>query len=377
MDIQKNNILWIKGWKDTNWWVFGLVLGIVLFGVLMIYSASSYNAEKNFGDSMYFVYKQLIGVGLGVVGMIVCSKINYKVLLKLMYPALIVGVGVLVVVLIPGVGIELYGARRWIGVGGMSFQASEIAKFAFIIFASGYMAKNYEKMTSFWGPMPVLGAGGLMCVLIMLEPNMSVTICMGVLMLTLVLIGGMRIKHLSICATPMLAVVPLLILVEPYRMKRLMAFVDPWASPQGEGFQLIQSLYALGNGGLFGVGLFNSRQKYSFLPFSESDFIFSIIGEELGFVGGIILILLFGVLVWYGFRVARRAKDRFGCYLVVGISTIIAVQVLLNIAVVTGAVPPTGLPLPFISAGSTSLIMFMSAIGVVLNVDRQSRKNLI
>jgi len=370
-----NKKWWIKGWQGTNWWIFALVIGIAFFGVLMIYSASSYNAEKNFGSSMYFVYKQLIGVGLGVLGLLVCSKINYNVLQKLMYPALFVGIAVLVIVLIPGIGIELYGARRWIGVGGMSFQASEIAKFAFIIFASAYMAKNYEKMTSFWGPMPVLGAGAVMCILIMMEPNMSVTICMGVLMLVLVLIGGMRLKHLTVCGVPMLAVVPMLIIMEPYRMKRLMAFLDPWASPQGEGFQLIQSLYALGNGGLFGVGLFNSRQKYSFLPFSESDFIFSIIGEELGFVGAMLLVLAFGALVWYGYRVAMRAKDRFGCYLAVGISTIIAVQVLLNIAVVTGAVPPTGLPLPFISAGSTSLLVFMSAVGVVLNVDRQSRKS--
>ena len=374
LDSQK---MWVRGWGGTNWWIFALVIGIVLFGVLMIYSASSYNAEKNFGDSLYFVYKQLIGVVLGVVAMIVCSKLNYNILQKLMYPALIVGVAVLVIVLIPGVGIELYGARRWIGVGVMSFQASEIAKFAFIIFASAYMAKNYEKMTSFWGPMPVLGAGAVMCVLIMMEPNMSVTICVGVLMLVLVLIGGMRIKQLALCGAPMLAVVPMLIIMEPYRMKRLMAFVDPWANPQGEGFQLIQSLYALGNGGMFGVGLFNSRQKYSFLPFSESDFIFSIIGEELGFVGAMMLIIAFVVLVAFGYRVAMRAKDRFGCYLAVGISTIIAVQVLLNIAVVTGSIPPTGLPLPFISAGSTSLLVFMSAIGVVLNVDRQSRKTRV
>ena len=376
MSTQRNSKIWVKGWKGTNWLLFALVVGIAFFGVLMIYSASSYNAEKNFGSSMYFVYKQLFGLGLGIIGMLIFSKLNYQVLQKLMYPALIVGVLVLVLVLIPGVGIELYGARRWIGVGGMSFQSSEIAKFGFIIFASGYMAKNYEKMTTFWGPMPVLGAGLIMCVLIMLEPNMSVTICMGVLMITMVLIGGMRIKHLALCGAPMLAVVPMLIIMEPYRMKRLMAFLDPWASPQGEGFQLIQSLYALGNGGLFGVGLFNSRQKYSFLPFSESDFIFSIIGEEFGFVGAILLIIAFAILVYAGFVVARRAKDRFGCYLAVGISTIIAVQVLLNIAVVTGAVPPTGLPMPFISAGSTSLVMFMVAVGVLINIDRQSKNDL-
>ena len=362
----------IKGFAKINWVIVICVITLAIFGIVMIYSASSYNAEKNFGDSFYFVNKQIIGFVLGLGAMIFCYFFNYQLLQKFMYPALILGLLVLGLVLIPGVGVELYGAKRWISVFGVSFQASEIAKFCFIIFASAYMAKYKDKMSHFFGALPVLIVGTIMCVLIMLEPNMSITICMGVLMLTLLLIGGMRIKHFGLMATPLVAVVPVLILAEPYRMQRLMAFLDPWANPQGEGFQLIQSLYALGNGGFFGVGLFHSRQKYSFLPFSESDFIFSIIGEELGFIGCVLLIAVFLTLIIVGYKIAVRSKDRLGCYLAVGITTILAVQVLLNIAVVTGAVPPTGLPLPLISAGGTSLVVFMAGMGVLLNIYKQS-----
>ena len=212
-----------------------------------------------------------------------------------------------------------------------------------------------------------------MCLLIMLEPNMSITMCVGALMLVMLLLGGMRIKHLACLIVPALLLVPVLIVIEPYRLNRLLAFLNPWASPQGEGFQLIQSLYSLGNGGLFGVGLFNSRQKYNFLPFSESDFIFSIIGEEFGFVGSVAVVLVFFILIYNGYKVALHAPNRFGFLLASGITTILAIQVLLNVAVVTGAIPPTGLPLPFISAGSTSLVVFMSAMGVVLNIAKQSK----
>ncbi len=362
-----------NGEHRFNWWVFLLVIGIAIFGIIMVYSASCYTAEKNYGDAMFFVTKQIIGVVLGAGAMILCYFINYEWLQKIGYIALGLGIITLAIVFIPGIGIESYGAKRWIGFGAFSFQASEVAKFCFIIFAASYMAKHREKMGTFMGALPVILAGGIMCLLIIMEPNMSITICMGLLLVVMLLVGGARIKHLMLLAIPAAALVPVLILLEPYRLQRLMAFLDPWASPQGEGFQLIQSLYSLGSGGWFGVGLFNSRQKYSFLPFSESDFIFSIIGEELGFVGCILVILAFAALIFWGFKIAIHAKDRFGCYLATGISTILAVQVILNIAVVTGAVPPTGLPLPLVSAGSTSLVMFMGAMGILLNIHRQSQ----
>ena len=365
--------LFYRGEHNFCWPIFLLVVGLAVFGIIMVYSASSFNAAKLYNDSFFFVTKQIIGVVLGIGAMIFCYFLDYHFLKKLYIPALIVGIVVLLIVFVPGIGIESYGAKRWIGFGGFSFQASEIAKFAFIIFAASYMTKNKDKMSTFWGAVPVLLAGGTMCLLIILEPNMSITICMGVLMIAMLLVGGMRIKHLLLLAIPAILLVPVLILLEPYRVNRLMAFLDPWASPQGEGFQLIQSLYSLGSGGWFGVGLFNSRQKYSFLPFSESDFIFSIIGEELGFIGALCVVAAFVSLIFLCIKVAVRAKDRLGCYLAFGVSIILSVQVILNIFVVSGAVPPTGLPLPLISAGSTSIIMFMAAFGVVMNIHRQSK----
>ena len=193
-------------------------------------------------------------------------------------------------------------------------------------------------------------------------------------MLIMLFIGGARFKHFALMSVPIGLLVPALIIAEPYRFKRLVAFVNPWENPKGEGYQLLQSLYSIGEGGLFGVGLFNSRQKYLFLPFSESDFIFSIICEELGLLGAVITMLLFLLVIVSGIRIAKFAKDRLGALLAAGITTIIAIQVLINISVVTGSIPPTGVPLPFISAGSTSLVVFMSAIGILLNVSKQSQE---
>lgn len=352
--------------------LFTLTIILVLFGVLMVYSAGSYSAEINYGNRFYFMYKQLIGAGLGFVAMVVMARIDYHYLDKYKYIILGVSLLLLVLVFIPGIGIENYGAKRWINLPFFTLQASELSKFGFIIFSAGYMAKNFKKMTSFLGILPVLGVGGLICLLIILEPNMSITICVMLLMFAMLFIGGARIKHFVMLGVPVIAVFIILILIEPYRLDRLMAFFDPWESPLEEGYQLIQSYYALGSGGFFGIGLFNSRQKYLFLPFAESDFIFSVIGEELGLFGCLLVMLAYILMIYRCLKVARRSNDRFGCYLASGIAFIIAIQVLVNIAVVSGSIPPTGLPLPFISSGSTSIIVFCAGIGIVENVCKLS-----
>lgn len=314
-----------------------------------------------------------MGVVMGVFAMIFFTYFDYHLLKK--YKWWIVGLTfvLLALVFVPGLGMESYGAKRWVSILGFSIQPSEIAKFALVIFTAAYMSDNHEKVKTLKGLMPVLIVGGLMCVLIMLEPSMSVTMCIAFVTLFMLIIGGMSKKHTLMFSIPAAAMVPLLVVLEPYRLKRLLAFIDPWASPQGEGFQLIQSLYSLGDGGWFGVGLFNSRQKYLFLPFAESDFILSIIGEEIGFIGTILLMAVFFLLVYRLIKIALGAKDRFGAMLVSGVAFIIAVQTLLNIAVVTGSIPPTGLPLPFISSGGTSVMVFMAGIGICLNVLRQSK----
>ena len=352
------------------------VTGLVLFGIIMVYSASSYNAKVNYGNEYYYMYKQIIGAILGFSAMFVLSVIDYHILIKFRYVILGISYVLLILVFIPGVGVENYGAKRWINLPFFTIQASEIAKFGFIVFAAAYMAKNHKKMNTFLGILPVLAVGASMCVLIILEPNMSITMCVIMLMFAMLFVGGARIKHFVLMAVPVLLLVPVLIVLEPYRLDRLMAFLNPWESPLEEGYQLIQSFYALGSGGLLGVGLFKYRQKYMFMPFSESDFILSVIGVELGFFGCVAVIAVYVVIIWRAVRIAKNSNDRFGCYLSTGIAALIAVQTCINIAVVSGSIPPTGLPLPFVSAGSSSLIVFCASVGVLLSVERFSHKSV-
>ena len=352
------------------------VLILTIFGCLMVYSASSYSALKNYNNQYYFLTKQIAGVIVGFIGLTFFYFFDSDKLKKLKWVFVVVSIVMLILVFIPGIGFEKYGARRWIRLG-ISIQPSEIAKFSLILFCASYLSDNYKKVKFFKTLLPTFAVGGILCLLVILEPNMSVTMCLGATLIVMLILGGISKKHFLSLSVPAVMLVPTLIIMEPYRMKRLTAFLDPWANPQGEGFQLIQSLYALGNGGLFGVGLFNSRQKYLFLPFSESDFIFSIIGEELGLIGSIFIIAVFVVLVVSLFKISLNAKDRYGALLAGGIASLIAIQTAINLLVISGSIPPTGIPLPFISAGSTSLLVFMSAIGVVLNVDRQSRKSRI
>lgn len=346
-----------------------LIVTILLagFGVVAIYSASGYVAKTQYGDEWYFVKKQLIGYVLGIVAMFLCGRLNYQVLAgkKVRWIAYIIPIILLALVFVPGIGKTNYGATRWIGFGGVTLQPSELAKYGFVIWASAYMSENMGKMRTFLGAIPVLLAGGGVCLLIIIEPNMSVTMCVGILMIAMLFLGGMKWKYFLMIGIPALLVIPILIMIEPYRLARLSAFLDPWENPRGEGYQLIQSLYALGNGGWFGVGLFNSRQKYRFLPFAESDFILSVIGEELGFVGICILFLLSAFLIFRGIKVASQAKDFFSFLLASGITLVYGIQTAINALVVSGSIPPTGLPLPLISSGNTSLIITMASMGIL------------
>ncbi len=364
--------------EKLNFWLISLlVLFLAGFGCLMVYSASCYSAKYHFGNEYFFLFKQLFGVVIGGILMFVLSFVDYHKLTKFVWIILAVTIVLLVLVFIPGIGTSSYGASRWISILGFSIQPSEIAKFALVVFCASYLSKNSDKVKTLKGLLPVLFVAGIICVLVILEPSMSVTMCLAFTTLFMLIVGGISKKHTIMFSIPAVLSVPALILAEPYRMKRLFAFLNPWASPQGEGFQLIQSLYSLGNGGWFGVGLFSSRQKYLFLPFAESDFILSIIGEELGYIGLIALMVVYVSLIYFIIKVALNAPDRFGSLLCAGVAFVIGVQTLLNIAVVSGSIPPTGLPLPFISSGGTSVMVFMAAIGIVLNVDRQSRKSKI
>lgn len=342
-----------------------------------MYSASGYVAETQYGDKWYFVKKQILGFVVGIIAMFFCGRFSYEKLKgkKARWVALILPIILLALVFVPGVGKTNYGATRWIGVGSFTLQPSELAKYGFVIFASAYMSEYMGEMRTFKGVLPVLGAGGVICVLIILEPNMSVTMCVALLLLAMLFLGGMKIKHFLWIFLPAMLSVPLLIIAEPYRLSRLSAFLNPWESPRGEGYQLIQSLYALGNGGWFGTGLFNSRQKYRFLPFAESDFILSIIGEELGVVGIVVLFSVSALLVYRGINVARNADDFFSFLLASGITLVYGIQTVINALVVSGSIPPTGLPLPLISSGNTSLIITMSSMGLLYSVSCKNVEN--
>ncbi len=354
--------------KKFDFVLFSAVLALVCIGLLFVYSASMYTAEITYGNKYFFLFKQLFGAAVGLVAMVAVSQINLKFVKKLWIVGVIVSAVLLVLVFVPGVGIENYGAKRWIGTGSFSLQPSEIAKFAFVLFCAVYMSQR--DLSKFKNCLLILLVGIVFCGLIIAEPNMSITMCMAMLMVIMLFLGGMKWRHFLVLLVPLALAVPLLIVMEPYRLQRLLAFIDPWASPKDEGYQLIQSLYALGSGGFFGVGLFNSRQKYRFLPFAESDFIFSVIGEETGLFGCALVFALYVVVIIRGVRIAANSKDKFRCYLAGGISAVIAVQSVLNFAVVTGSIPPTGLPLPFISYGGTSLVVFMTAVGILLNLSR-------
>ena len=366
----------IKRKSKFNWSIFLLMISLLFVGCVFVYSASFYSANITYGDKFFFLKKQIFGIVVGLVGFFIFSFIDYKKLQKIRWVLFVFSVILLGLVFVPGIGLTNYGATRWINLRVITFQPSEIAKFAFIVFASGVLSKSAEKVKTFKGILPVLFVGAVFCILIILEPNMSITICMAMLVVVMLFVGGAKLKHFLILSIPAIFLVVLLIVIEPYRLKRLIAFVDPFASSKDEGFQLVQSLLGISLGGMFGSGIFNSRQKYLFLPFAESDFIFSIIAEEIGFVGSIFVVLLFVLLFLSIMKVAKNASSKFGFLLSVGIGSLIIIQVFLNIAVVTGVVPPTGLPLPFISAGSTSIMIFMSMLGVVQNVHRQSRNKI-
>ncbi len=362
----------LKQNKDSLVLIFSTLI-LAIFGCVMVYSASKYSASQSYADSFFYLKKQIIGVVIGFIGLVICSFVNHKIYRKFYWIFYFVGLVFLLLVFIPGLSRTSYGATRWIGIGNFTLQPSEISKFCLVFFLAGYLSDG-DKLSKIKHILITLCLGGVYCLLIMLEPNMSITMCVAFTLIFMMFIGGLRLKVFGFLTIPAIALVVVLILIEPYRLSRIVAFLNPWENPLDEGYQLIQSLYAIGSGGLWGVGLFKSRQAELFLPFSESDFIFSIIAEELGFAGCVILCVVFMLLIISILKIGMRANNKFSSFLCFGIASIISIQVLLNIAVVTGSIPPTGLPLPLISAGSTSLFVFMSAIGVVLNVNKQTLK---
>lgn len=355
-------------------WMIVAIIGILAIGVVMVYSASAVAAFHDYGDAFYYVKRQLLFAVLGVAAMYMTMNVEYTIWRKYAIPAVLLCFGLLVIVLIPGLGVVRGGARSWLGIGSFGIQPSEFMKLAMVLFLAKLLSERPNQIGRFTtGLMPPLGIMGLAFALIMLQPDLGTGAVMIGASLLVIYVAGARLSHLGGLAFVGLVGFVGLIAAAPYRLQRITAFLDPWQDPLGAGYQSIQSLYAIGPGGLVGLGLGMSRQKYNYLPEPQTDFIFSILAEELGFIGGTLLLLLFLLLIWRGMRTAITITDSYGSLLASGIVGIIAVQVLINIGVVIGLMPVTGITLPLVSYGGSSLTLLLTALGILLNLSRYAR----
>ena len=328
--------------KKIDWTLLISVIVISVFGILMIYSASYIWAEYKYGDALKYVKNQGLFFIVGVILMIIISKIDYKIYLKKSNLILLFCLALLILVLIPGIGTVRNGSRSWFGIGSFGIQPSEFTKLGLIIFVSKYLACNEKSTKNFKGILPILGLLVLIFGLIMLQPDFGTGTIIVMSIIGLLFVGGVNFKYFIRLGIVGVVGIVGLILAAPYRLSRILSFLNPWSDPLGSGFQIIQSLYAIGPGGLFGYGIGNSRQKHFFLPEPQTDFIFSIISEELGFLGCVIVVGLFIAICYTGFKISKNCEDKFGKYLSFGIIFQIAFQACLNLMVVVGLIPVTG-----------------------------------
>lgn len=356
-----------KGTPDII--IFFATMLLLTIGIIMVFSASYYDTlEKN---PYFYVHKQLIWGLFGLVALLVMMKIDYYRLKPFADIAFVGALVLLVLVLVPGIGTEVKGSTRWINLGVTNMQPSEVMKLCLVLFLSKSLSTRSPRIRHFFtGLGPYLLLLGIISYLIMKEPDLGTTMTIIATSMVLLLAAGVRWGHLFLLSAGGFLAGVYLILQEPYRLNRIIGYLDPWAHSTKEGYQTINSLYALGSGGFFGMGLGNSRQKLDFLPEQYTDFIFAILGEELGFVGAFFVIILFFLLAWRGYRIALTCPDIFGSFLAVGITTMIVFQAFINMGVVTGLLPVTGISLPLISYGGSSLLFTMLGIGILLNISR-------
>lgn len=372
--MQKKSILQ-RGSIDYSVLIVTLIL--IAYGLIMVFSASYYmaqsSAEYNY-DGLALFKKQIFGAAIGLAAMIFFMFFDYKKLFKLRYVFLVIA-GIFLIAVLTSAGTNLNGSSRWIRIAGISVQPAEIAKFALIIFIASSVYINRSRMDTFrYGIAPTLIMLLPICLLLYFQPNYSAIIVLCAMAFIMVFVGGVKGWHLAAIGGIGVVGIIFLMMRESYRVARVTSFMDPWQNPTGDGYQVIQSLYGIGSGGLFGQGIGNGTQKLSWLPYGESDFIFSIITEELGLIGAVVLLALFIFLIYRGIKVAATAPDLFGTMVATGIITLIGLQVVVNVGVVTASLPPTGVSLPFISYGSSSLVIFMAMIGILLNISKQGRR---
>lgn len=349
------------------------VLALVCIGVVMVYSASSATALLSQGSPTGLLMRQAIyaAVGLGV--FIVCGRTAPKRIMALGRPAVFVSLGLLVAVLVPGVGIVANGSSRWLGAGPIQMQPSELAKLALVIWLAGYLARNADTLSRRKTLMRPVGITALLGLLILFEPDLGTAVVLGGVALAMIAIAGAPARVVGLIVAGAAAIGTIGILIEPYRRDRLLAFLDPWADPAGNGFQIVQSEIALGSGGVSGVGLGNGIQKVFYLPEAHTDMIVATLGEEMGLLGVLAVMGLIGAVVWSGYRIALSAPDLRQRLLATGLTTLVALQAVVNLGAVLGVLPVTGVPLPFVSYGGSSLVVFAAATGILVGIARRSR----
>ena len=358
--------------------LLAIMIVLMLTGFLTLFSATYYKAVDS-GDPLSEVKKQLFGAAVGAAAMCFTTRMPYQFWGKrrVVMIGVALSLALLTLVAIPGIGVYINGSRRWLSLGGVSFQPGEFAKYAAVLFMAMALTARGRRIEKFWkGILPVLAVPGVMFLLILQQPNLSTAGTIIIVSVLMVMLAGAKWKHMLALGVGGLALGAYYAWSEEYRRERLLSFMNPFAKMSDEGYQLSQSLIAFGSGGLFGMGLGQGRQKYAYLPYPESDFIFAIVGEDFGLAGCLVVILLFIAFLLAGMRIAMTCDDKFGCLLAAGITGMISVQAFINMGVVVGVLPTTGLPLPFFSAGGTSLSITMAAVGIVLNISRSCRANL-
>jgi cell division protein FtsW len=347
---------------------------LVLIGVAMVLSASSISAYGRFGSSFLFFNRQFAYALVGVLAARLTSRMRHTAWQALSVPLLVVTGFLLLLVVLPGIGTEAGGAARWLALGPVTLQPSEPAKLAIVAFAAALLAKRLRRLDEPRDVLvPMAVVVGVVCGLILLQPDMGTAMIVLLSTFALAFSAGARLRHLAAAAASTTLLGFAAMYAEGYRWARFVSFMNPWADPQGDGYQTIQSLIGLGSGGLFGVGLGAGRQKWMYVPNAHTDFIYSIIGEELGLLGALLVLALFGLVVYAGIRIAMRAPDPFGRLLATGITAWLGIQTLVNLGAVTGLLPITGVPLPFVSFGGSSLIVSLSAVGILVSIGRAGR----
>jgi len=358
---------------DYVW--LGVTLALVIFGIIMVYSASAHLAAKRYHNSFYFAQKQLAFAFFGFLVMIAFRFVPYQKLQKWVFWLLLASFLSLILVLIPGIGTRMGGASRWFRLGGISFQPAEFSKLILVIFLAHSMARNPDRMKDLKkGFLFHWGVVGVFIFLVLLEPDLGMALTLALITAIMLFVGGVRIKHLIVSIIPMIPLAYFLVWRVPYRRMRVLSYLDPWKDPLGSGFHLKHSFLAFGSGGFGGLGLTGSQQKLFYLPEPHTDFIFSIVGEEFGFLGVLIIAGLYLILIIKCLQLALRMKDFFGLYLVVGITVMIGFQAMINMLVVMGLLPTKGLTLPFISYGGSSLLLNMICVGILMNLTAQYQK---